>query len=113
MMWFKVYCKENRITASAEINNQIFKLYRQTGVSKTLNVLQQDPILYLVFHFLLYLLITLYLNYTKTIKSLSILKAKYVLSNKNFKEPKKILGSSLRAKKEFNWIALKDIKNFK
>jgi hypothetical protein len=39
MMWFKVYCKENRITASAEINNQIFKLYRQTGVSKTLNVL--------------------------------------------------------------------------
>ncbi len=39
MMWFKMYCKENRITASAEINNQIFKLYRQTGVSKTLNVL--------------------------------------------------------------------------
>ena len=26
MMWFKMYCKENRITASAEINNQIFEI---------------------------------------------------------------------------------------
>jgi len=39
MMWFKMYCKENRLTASAALNNQIFKLYRQTGVSKQLNVL--------------------------------------------------------------------------
>ena len=39
MMWFKNYCKENRLTASACLNNQIFKLYRQTGVSKQLNVL--------------------------------------------------------------------------
>ena len=51
-------------------------------------------------------------NYS-ILKIVKILKAKYVLSNKNFKEPKKILGSSLRAKKEFNWIALKDIKNIK
>ena len=36
MMWFKVYCRENRITASAEINNQLFKLYRE-------NVIVQKP----------------------------------------------------------------------
>ena len=39
MSWFKMYCKENRLTASAALNNQIFKLYRQTVVSKQLNVL--------------------------------------------------------------------------
>ena len=39
MSWFKLYCKENRLTASAALNNQIFKLYRRTGVSKQLNVL--------------------------------------------------------------------------
>jgi len=40
MMWFKHYCKENRITASAEINNQIFKLYKQNVfVQKPRNVL--------------------------------------------------------------------------
>tara|TARA_X000001036_G_scaffold368063_1_gene353558 strand:- start:88 stop:267 length:180 start_codon:yes stop_codon:yes gene_type:complete len=39
MMWFKVYCKENRLTASAAINNQLFKLYRQNGISKPLNTL--------------------------------------------------------------------------
>ena len=40
-----------------------------------------------------------------------ILKAKYVFSKKNTEEPKKILGSSLEAKKKFKWIALRDIKN--
>ena len=40
MMWFKHYCKENRITASAEINNQIFKLYKENVfVQKPRNVL--------------------------------------------------------------------------
>ena len=39
MMWFKMYCKENRITASAEINNQLFKLYRQNVITKPRNVL--------------------------------------------------------------------------
>ena len=39
MSWFKLYCRENRLTASAALNNQIFKLYRQNGVSKPLNVL--------------------------------------------------------------------------
>jgi hypothetical protein len=39
MMWFKMYCKENRITASAEINNQLFKLYRQNVFTKPRNVL--------------------------------------------------------------------------
>ena len=41
------------------------------------------------------------------------LRVKYLLSNKNFKEPKKILGSSLEAKKKFKWNALRDIKNYK
>ena len=36
MMWFKHYCKQNRITASAEINNQLFELYKQ-------NVFTQKP----------------------------------------------------------------------
>ena len=39
MMWFKMYCKENRLTASAALNNQIFKLYRDSGISKPTNVL--------------------------------------------------------------------------
>jgi len=39
MMWFKMYCKENRLTASACLNNQIFKLYRDSGISKPTNVL--------------------------------------------------------------------------
>ena len=39
MMWFKMYCKENRITASAEINNQLFKLYRQNVITQPRNVL--------------------------------------------------------------------------
>ena len=39
MMWFKHYCKENRITASAEINSQLFKLYRQNVYTKPLNTL--------------------------------------------------------------------------
>jgi hypothetical protein len=39
MSWFKMYCKENRLTASAALNNQIFKLYRQSGISKPTNVL--------------------------------------------------------------------------
>ncbi len=39
MMWFKMYCKENRITASAEINNQLFKLYRQNVFTQPKNVL--------------------------------------------------------------------------
>ena len=38
-MWFKHYCKENRITASAEINNQIFKLYKQNVFTQPRNVL--------------------------------------------------------------------------
>jgi len=42
-----------------------------------------------------------------------ILKAKYVLSKKNLEEPKKIIGNSLKAKKKFEWIALRDIKNYK
>ena len=36
MMSFKHYCKQNRITASAEINNQLFELYKQ-------NVFTQKP----------------------------------------------------------------------
>ena len=39
MMWFKMHCKENRITASAEINNQLFKLYRQNVFTQPRNVL--------------------------------------------------------------------------
>ena len=43
MMWFKMYCKENRITASAEINNQLFKLYRQNVFTQPRNVLPTKP----------------------------------------------------------------------
>ena len=39
MMWFNHYCKENRITASAEINNQIFKLYKQNVFTQPRNTL--------------------------------------------------------------------------
>jgi hypothetical protein len=39
MSWFKMYCKVNRLTASAALNNQIFKLYRDSGISKPTNVL--------------------------------------------------------------------------
>jgi len=39
MSWFKFYCKENRLTASAAINKEIFRLYRQNGISKPLNTL--------------------------------------------------------------------------
>ena len=51
-------------------------------------------------------------NYS-ILQIVKILKAKYILSKVNFEEPKKILGSSLEAKKKFKWIALRDIKNFK
>ena len=39
MMWFKNYCKENRLTASACLNNEIFKLYRKNDIVKPKNVL--------------------------------------------------------------------------
>ena len=41
MMWFKVYCKENRLTASAAINKQIFGLYKENvfDQNRTLNTL--------------------------------------------------------------------------
>jgi UDP-glucose 4-epimerase len=42
-----------------------------------------------------------------------ILKVKYILNKKNIEEPKKIIGSSLKARKKFKWIALRDIKNYK
>ena len=37
MMWFKNYCKENRLTASACLNNEIFKLYRKNDIGSHLN----------------------------------------------------------------------------
>ena len=39
MMWFKMYCKENRLTASACLNNEIFKLYRKNDIVKPKNTL--------------------------------------------------------------------------
>ena len=51
-------------------------------------------------------------NYS-ILQIVKILNVKHVLSKKNFEEPKKILGSSLKAKKLFKWIALRDIKNYK
>jgi hypothetical protein len=39
MMWFKNYCKENRLTASACLNNEIFKLYRKNDIVKPKNTL--------------------------------------------------------------------------
>ena len=43
MMWFKVYCKENRLTASAAINKQIFELYRQNVFTQPRNVITSVP----------------------------------------------------------------------
>ncbi len=51
-------------------------------------------------------------NYS-ILQIVKILKAKYILSKKNLEEPKKIIGSSLKAKKKFKWISLRDIKNYK
>ena len=39
MMWFKMYCKENRSTASAELNKRLFELYRQNVFTQPRNVL--------------------------------------------------------------------------
>ena len=39
MMWFKMYCKENRITASAELNKRLFELYRQNVFTQPRNTL--------------------------------------------------------------------------
>ena len=39
MMWFKQFCKDNRITASAQINKQISKLYRQNVFTQPRNTL--------------------------------------------------------------------------
>ena len=39
MMWFKMYCKENRITASAELNERLFELYRQNVFTQPRNTL--------------------------------------------------------------------------
>ena len=39
MMWFKNYCKDNRLTASACLNNEIFKLYRKNDIVKPKNTL--------------------------------------------------------------------------
>lgn len=50
-------------------------------------------------------------NYS-ILQIVKILKAKYVFSKKNFEEPKKILGSSLEAKKKIKWVAHRDIKNY-
>ena len=54
MMWFKHYCKENRITSSAEINNQIFKLYKQNvfihnqEILYLLNLTDELPSIFLI-----------------------------------------------------------------
>ena len=39
MMWFKMYCSENRITASAELNKRLFELYRQNVFTQPRNTL--------------------------------------------------------------------------
>ena len=39
MMWFKQFCKDNRITASAQINKQIFMLYRENVFTQPRNTL--------------------------------------------------------------------------
>ncbi len=39
MMWFKMYCNENRITASAELNKRLFELYRQNVFTQPRNTL--------------------------------------------------------------------------
>ena len=38
MMWFRQFCKDNRITAS-EINKQIFRLYRENVYTQPRNTL--------------------------------------------------------------------------
>ena len=39
MMWFKQFCKDNRITASAQINKQIFRFYRENVFTQPRNTL--------------------------------------------------------------------------
>ena len=39
MMWFKMYCKENRITASTELNKRLCELYRQNVFTQPRNTL--------------------------------------------------------------------------
>ena len=39
MMWFKMYYKENRSTASAELNKRLFELYRQNVFTQPRNTL--------------------------------------------------------------------------
>ena len=51
-------------------------------------------------------------NYS-ILKIAKILKINYILNKKKFDEPKKIIGSSLKARKNFNWFPLQDVKNFK
>ena len=41
-----------------------------------------------------------------------ILKVKYIFGNKRADEPKQILGNSLKAKKIFKWVPMKDLKSF-
>ncbi len=41
-----------------------------------------------------------------------MLKVKYIFNNKGLDEPKRILGNSLKAKKIFKWVAIKDLKSF-
>ena len=38
MMWFKQFCKDNRITV-AQINKQIFRLYRENVFTQPRNTL--------------------------------------------------------------------------
>ena len=42
MMWFKMYCKENRSTASAELNKRLFELYRQNVFTQPRNTLSTN-----------------------------------------------------------------------
>ena len=39
MMWFRQFCKDNGVTASAEINKQIFRLYRDNVYTQPRNTL--------------------------------------------------------------------------
>lgn len=41
-----------------------------------------------------------------------MLKVKYIFNKKKLDEPKRILGNSLKAKKIFKWVAMKDLKSF-
>ena len=38
MMWFKQFCKDNRITASAQINKEIFTISKDMFSLKKLNL---------------------------------------------------------------------------